>query len=311
MKVLTAAKKGPDTLRMKSRGRRVLALAVRYFLLVGIGAVFLYPILYMLSNSLKDVQDLVNPTIEWLPSHLYLGNFGRAVYTLQYERTLPFTVFYVAVAALFQTVSCAMAGYAFARHEFRFKRLWMVMLIVAFLIPAQVTLVPKYLMFYNYGLTGTLFSTWLPALLGQGVNSSIFVLVFYQFFAGYPKSYDEAAQLDGAGRFTVFFRVALPMVVPALVVSILFSFVWFWNETYTSGLLLGSEYRTLPMKLESFVAEFTSIYQPASTSDTASRLNESLRMAATLLVIAPLMLLYAVLQRRFIEGIEAAGLTGE
>lgn len=301
----------PAAARMKAHGRGFVSAAVRYLLLIGIGAVFLYPILYMLSNSFKDVQDLVNPTIEWLPSHLYLGNFGRATYTLRYEVTLPFTVFYVAVAAVAQTVSCAMAGYAFARHEFPLKRLWMVMLVVAFLIPAQVTLVPKYLMFYNYGLTGTLFSTWLPALLGQGVNSSIFVLVFYQFFASYPKSFDEAAQLDGAGRFTVFFKVALPMVVPAIVVSVLFSFVWFWNETYTSSLLLGSEYRTLPMKLESFVAEFTNLYQSASSGDMSSRLNESLRMAATLLVIAPLMALYAVLQRHFIEGIEAAGLTGE
>ena len=300
-----------DPVRLKHHGKRIAMSAARYFLLIGIGAVFLYPILFMLVNSLKDVQDLVNPTIEWLPSHLYLENFGRALYTLQYERVLPFTVLYVAVAALAQTVSCAMAGYAFARHEFPLKRLWMVMLIVAFLIPAQVTLVPKYLMFYKYGLTGSPLATWLPALLGQGVNSSIFVLVFYLFFAGYPRSYDEAAQLDGAGRLTVFFKVALPMVGPAIVVSILFSFVWFWNETYTSSLLLGSEFRTLPMKLESFVAEFTSIYQSSSSSNMATKLNESVRMSATLLVISPLMLLYAVLQRRFIEGIEAAGLTGE
>lgn len=296
--------------RRHAAKRAAINLA-RYFLLIGIGTAFLYPILFMVVNSLKDVQDLVNPTIEWLPSHLYFGNFGRAIYTLRYEITLPFTILYVAVAAFAQTVSCAMAGYAFARHEFPLKKLWMVMLVVAFLIPAQVTLVPKYLMFYKYHLTGTLLATWLPALLGQGVNSSIFVLVFYQFFSGYPKSFDEAAQLDGAGRFTVFFKVALPMVGPAIIVSILFSFVWFWNETYTSSLLLGSEFRTLPMKLESFVAEFETIYQSATSNDTATKLNESLRMAATLLVISPLMLLYVALQRRFIEGIEAAGLTGE
>ena len=304
---VTVRSPGARRARWKRRG----LLAVRYFLLIGIGAVFLQPMAQMLVNSLKDVQDLVNPTIDWIPSHLYWGNFGRALYTLQYAKVLPFTVIYVAIAALCQTVSCAMAGYALARHQMPLKRLWMVMLVVAFLIPAQVTLVPKYLLFYKYGLTGSLLSTWLPALLGQGVNSSIFVLVFYQFFAGYPKSYDEAARLDGAGSLTVFFKVALPMVVPAIVVSILFSFVWFWNETYTSGLLLGSAYRTLPMKLESFVAEFTSIYQSGSSADMATKLNESLRLSATLLVISPLMLLYAVLQRRFIQGIEAAGLTGE
>lgn len=294
---------------MKQVRKRIISLTLRYFLLIGIGVVFLYPILYMISNSLKSVQDLVNPTVEWLPVKLYWGNFSRALRTLDYWKTLPFTVFYTAAATLAQTVSCAMAGYAFARHEFPLKRFWMVMLIAAFLIPAQVTLVPRYLMFYNYGLTNTPFAVWLPSLLGQGVSSSIFVLIFDNFFSSYPKSFDEAAKLDGAGKFTIFFRVALPVVKPAIVVSILFSFVWFWNETYTSGQLMGSALRTLPMKLESFVAEFSSIY---STGDMTARLNESARMAATLLVIAPLAALYVVLQRSFIRGIDAAsGLTGE
>ena len=189
----------------------------------------------------------------------------------------------------------------------------MVMLVAAFLVPAQVTLVPRYLMFFNYRLTNTLFAVWLPALLGQGVSSSIFILVFDNFFSSYPKSFDEAAKLDGGGKFTIFFRVALPMVKPAIVVSILFSFVWIWNETYTSGQLMGAGLRTLPMKLESFVAEFTNIYSTASASgDMAARLNESGRLAATLLVVAPLMVLYMILQRSFIRGIDAAsGLTGE
>ncbi|MCI8433985.1 MAG: carbohydrate ABC transporter permease [Lachnospiraceae bacterium] len=292
------------------RGRkRMVSIFLRYFLLIGIGVVFLYPILYMISNSFKSVQDLVNPTVEWLPAKLYPDNFLRALKTLDYWKTLPFTVLYTTAATLAQTISCAMAGYAFARHEFPLKRFWMVMLIAAFLIPAQVTLVPRYLMFYNYGLTNTPFAVWLPSLLGQGVSSSIFVLIFENFFGSYPKSFDEAAKLDGAGKFTIFFRVALPVVKPAVVVSVLFSFVWFWNETYTSGQLMGSALRTLPMKLESFVAEFSSIY---STGDMTARLNESARMAATLLVIAPLGVLYVVLQRSFIRGIDAAsGITGE
>ncbi len=291
--------------------KSLLGMIARYLLLIGISAVFLYPILYMICNSLKSVQDLVNPTVEWLLVKPTWENFTKALKTLRYGSTLPFTIFYTLAATLAQTVSCAMAGYGFARHEFPLKRFWMIMLVAAFLIPAQVTLVPKYLMFYNYGLTNTLFSIWLPALLGQGVNSSIFILIFENFFNSYPKSFDEAARLDGAGRFTIFFRVAMPMVKPAAVVSILFSFVWIWNETYTAGQLMGAELRTLPMKLESFVAEFTSIYSSGS-GDMSARLNESSRLAATLLVIAPLILLYIILQKSFIRGIDAAsGVTGE
>lgn len=298
---------------MKGKRKRVLFSVFRYLLLAGISVVFLYPVLYMVCNSLKSIRDLVNPTVEWLPTKLYWENYARALKTLDYWKSLPFTILYTAVAALAQTVSCAMAGYAFARHKFPLKNFWRVMLIAAFLIPAQVTLVPRYLMFFNYGLTNTVFAVWLPALLGQGVSSSIFILVFDNFFSSYPRSFDEAAKLDGAGKFTIFFRVALPMVKPAMIVSVLFSYVWIWNETYTSGQLMGAGLRTLPMKLESFVADFTRIYQAASASgDMSARLNESVRLAATLLVIGPLGLLYMALQKSFIRGIDAAsGLTGE
>ncbi len=280
-----------------------------YFLLIGISVVFLYPILYMFVNSFKTVSDLVNPGIEWIPTTLYIGNYQRALVALDYWNSLAFTVIFTAVATLFQTISCALAGYALARHRFPLKNLWMVLIVIAFLIPSHITLIPRYLQFFKYGLVDTPWSILLPAVLGQGVNSSIFILVFQQFFASYPRSFDEAAQLDGANRFRVFFQVALPICSPAIVVSLLFSFVWFWNETYNASLLMGSSQSLLTIKLSSFMDLYNNAY--ASAADGAARINESLNMAATLLVIVPLLLVYLVLQKRFIEGIESAGLTGE
>lgn len=287
----------------KRLGTRVLT----YFILIGIGVVFLHPILYMLVNSFKSVSDLVNPTVEWIPNKLYLDNYKSALDVLEYGKSFGVTLALVGVATIFQTVSCALAGYALARHDLPLKKLWIVMMILSFLTPSSVTLIPKYLMFNTYGLIGNPLSILIPAILGQGVNSTIFVLVFFNFFSRYPRSFDEAARLDGASGLTIFFKVAVPICMPAVIVSLLFSFVWFWNETYVSGLLLGNSMRTLPMKLQSFVEEYSRL----GGSGAENKINESLQLAATVLVISPLMVLYIALQKHFIEGIESAGITGE
>lgn len=287
----------------KRLGTRVLT----YFILIGIGVVFLHPILYMLVNSFKSVSDLVNPTIEWIPNKLYLENYKSALEVLEYGKSFGVTLALVGAATIFQTVSCALAGYALARHDLPLKKLWLVMMILSFLTPSSVTLIPKYLMFNTYGLIGNPLSILIPAILGQGVNSTIFVLVFFNFFSRYPRSFDEAARLDGASGLTIFFKVAVPICMPAVIVSLLFSFVWFWNETYVSGLLLGNSMRTLPMKLQSFVEEYSRL----GGSGAENKINESLQLAATVLVISPLMVLYIALQKHFIEGIESAGITGE
>lgn len=307
MKTLAQLKGARNISAAKRKTRHIAGRLVSYFLLIGIGIVFIYPILYMLVNSFKNVSDLVNPTVEWIPTGLYLDNYRTAVEVLDYWQSLAMTVALMLFATVFQTVSCALAGYALARHDMPLKKLWLVLMVMSFLTPSSVTLIPKYLMFNTYGMIGNPLSVLLPALLGQGVNSAVFVLIFYQFFAGYPRSFDEAARLDGASGLTIFLKVAVPACVPAIIVSILFSFVWFWNETYVSGLLLGDSMRTLPMKLQSFVEE----YNRMQGSGAESRINESLQLAATVLVVTPLMLLYIALQKYFIEGIESAGLTGE
>jgi multiple sugar transport system permease protein len=295
--------------RLKRKLRSGITRLIVYFLLTGVGVVFLYPILYMIVYSFKSLPDLVNPTIEWIPSRLYLENYQKALVVLDYGRSFLVTVALVSLATVLQTTSCALAGYALARHNLPLKKLWLVCVVLAFLIPTQVTLIPKYLMFHTYRLVGSPLSVLLPAAFGQGISSSVFVLVFHRFFSGYPLSFDEAARIDGAGSFTVFYKIALPMCIPAIIVSLLFSFVWFWNETYLSGLLLGEKFRTLPMKLQSFVDEFNRSF--GAVKGSINKVNESIRLAATLLVISPLLVLYLVLQRQFIEGIESSGITGE
>ena len=299
-----------NTAEAKHRIRLTGARVTTYVILLGLGIAFLYPILFMITTSFKSTEDLVNPTIEWIPSGFYTDNYVKAFEVLDFNNTFFVTLFLAGISTVLQTISCALAGYGFARHSFRGKGVLMVLLLMTFVIPSQVTLVPKYLIFHSLKLIGSPMASFLPAVLGQGFKSAIFILVFTEFFSAYPKSFDEAARMDGAGRFKVFLRIALPVCVPAIIVSLLFSFVWYWNETYLSSLLQGGMWRTLPMKLQSFVSDFSQIYTSAKNSDQ-NKINESLRMAATILTILPLIIVYLLLQKQFIEGIESSGLTGE
>ncbi len=305
-------KRNTDLSRTKDilkRRRNALAFSVvRYAILAGIGFIFLYPMLYMLVNSFKSVEDLVDPSVEWLPTGLCFDNFIKAFYTLDFGESFLNSLLTSVLPAIFQTLSCAVAGYGLARFPVPGKKFWIVMIVATFVVPAQITLIPKYLMFSNYQMLDSILPALIPALLGQGLKSSLFILVFFNFFSSYPKSLDEAAFLDGAGTLTVFFKVAMPLARPAIVVSMLFSMVWYWNETTQASLLYGTVIKTLPMKLGSFAATYSNLY--GSTSG-GSGINEAISLAGTFLSILPLLVMYLILQKQFVESIEKVGITGE
>lgn len=288
----------------------ILSRIMIYGILTGLGFVYIYPLIYMLSLSLMSTSDLVDATVTWIPTSLSRGSFIKAYETLNVLAGLKDSFIMSLIPALLQTVILAFAGYGMARLQVPFKKMWLVLMVVAFLIPTQVTLIPRYLLFSSYQLLKTIWPTYLMSALGQGVKSSIFFFIYYQFFQSYPKSLDEAAQIDGASRLTVFIKIAIPMARPAIVVSYLFSFIWFWNETTQTSQLSAEAVNTLPMRLESFAVAFSRIFSSAEIS-TGGALNESIRLAGTLITIAPLLLLYILLQRYFVEGVERTGITGE
>lgn len=286
------------------------SMTTRYVLLAILGFVYLYPMFFMISTSLMDMADLVNPTIYWIPSKFYLDNFKIAFRVLDFKSSFINSLLMSIIPALLQTASSMLVGYGFARFNFPLKNFWLILLIGAFIIPTQITLVPKYIMFNNYRIINTPLSSFLPAMLGQGIKSTLFILIFYQFFKTYPKAIDEAAQIDGANKWQIFYMMAVPIGVPAIVVSLIFSFVWYWNETYLSSFYFGKTIQTLPMKLQSFVDSYNRLY-PTMDGSVVNRLNESIRMAGTLVTILPLIIVYLFLQRQFIESIEKTGITGE
>lgn len=281
-----------------------------YAVLLGMGFIYLFPVLYMISTSFMSTKDLVDATVTWIPRQLSLEGFQKAIETLGYWAGLKTSLLMSFVPGVLQTVSLALSGYGLARFPLPFKKLWFGIIVLIFLIPSAVTLIPRYMLFNSYKLVNTLWPSMLTAALGQGVKSSLFLLIYYQFFNSYPKALDEAAMIDGAGSLKVFARVAVPMAVPAIVVTFLFSFIWFWNETTQLSLLSGAAARTLPIRLAAFVDSFNKLY-PSNETSAGGALNESIRLSGTLLSVLPLLIMYLFLQKFFVQSVERTGITGE
>ena len=289
----------------------VLSRAVIYVLLTGVSFTFLYPIFCFLSASGKDAYDLVDPLVRWLPTSFNFGNFVKAYNALGGYRTALVTLVNMGIIAVAQTAVSAMIAYGFAKHDFPFKKILFALMLATFFIPSQVSFLPEYVMFTSYRLDNSILPVLLPSLLGQGLKQSIFILIYYQFFRMSPPSLDEAAAIDGASQPGIFLKNNLRTATPATVVVFIFSLVWNWNETSAADTYFGKDLVTLPLALERFRDSFLRMYPSVDTDSIEARLNEGIEMAAAVLSILPLLLIYVLVERRLIESIDKSGITGE
>jgi multiple sugar transport system permease protein len=281
-----------------------------YALLIAIGFVYLYPLLFMFVTSLKSPQDLLNPMVQWVPTGFFLGNYTKAFRVLEYPTTLASSIMVSLIPSVIQAVVCSLVGYGLARYRFWGKSVLFLLILATFILPAQNTVIPQMLTYKSLGLLGNILSLILPATLGQGFRSAIFILIFYQTFLSMPKALEEAARLDGASDMRIFIQLALPAAAPAFIISILFSTVWYWNETYLTVIFLEGGVQTLPMQLSKFVQAYENLYPPGMVN-IFDRLNEAVKLSGTFLNILPLLVMYFLLQRWFVESVERSGITGE
>ncbi len=277
-----------------------------YGLLIIIGFVYLYPLIKMFVYSIKDLEDLVNPTVDWIPTKLYLENYRTSWIVLNYGKTLFFSLLVTLVPAIFQTITTSLTGYALAKFKMRGRVIVFGLILMTYLVPSQVYMIPKFVLFDKFGILESAWSIILPASFGQGLSSAIFILIFYQFFRMQPIALDESAEIDGANPYQIFMRIGVPLALPAYLTSFLFSFVWYWNETYISSLFLGTNLYTLQLRLFNFSSQF-SLAQGLSQQ----AVNEAIKYSATILIILPVLVVYIIMQKWFVEGIDRTGVTGE
>ncbi|KQX58707.1 MULTISPECIES: carbohydrate ABC transporter permease [unclassified Paenibacillus] len=276
-----------------------------YLILLDTAYIYLKPILHMITTMVKNADDLLDPSVNWFPRTIYLGNLQEAWAWLKYPKAFTISLTLSLSVAILQTLSCAVTGYAFARLKVPFKRLMFFLLLLTFIVPMQVTILPNIIYARELGLLNTIYPIIVPAFFGLGLKGALFVIIYRQFFSTQPKELEEAARIDGANVFKIFYKVMMPLAKPAILVVFLFSFVWTWNDFYLPSMYL-SDIETAPLSMG--ISRIASALRQQAEQYGPSVNDEAIRMATTFMMIIPPMLLYTFTQRWFVEGVERTGL---
>ncbi|MFD0962060.1 carbohydrate ABC transporter permease [Paenibacillus chungangensis] len=295
------------------RLRHALPSLFYYIVALNLCFVFIYPLLYMLTQAMMQPSDLMDGTVVWIPKGVTIANYIVALDKMEFLLTFKNTLILSLGGGVLQVLGCSLAAYGFARYRFPGSRIWFFLLLCAFLIPPQTMMVPLYLFFSDIGWTQSFLPMLVPSAFGHGLRGALFVLVFIQFFKGMPSQLEEASRIDGAGAYRTFFWIIMPLARPAILVVFLFSFVWHWNDLFEAGLYITTgENMTLSQKLL-VIKSLTSGETSVLSDDTmgGASLEGPRLMAAAVVTILPLLLMYLFAQRYFVESIERTGLTGE
>ncbi len=281
-----------------------ISMVLIYAVLIVICYVFLSPLIDILSKSFMGIKDLINPEVFYVPTDFTFANYSSAVSTMSFMSSLWNSIWFSALLATFQVIVSAVTAYAFARYNFKGKKIMFGLLVLVFILPTPILVNSRKMMIdmlqnsINFtliqnGFFGNMIII-IMTMLGQGVYSTILILIFYNFFKQIPYDLDEAAYMDGANSFGVLYHVILKLSMPVIFTVFLFSFVWNWNETLQTSIFISSDFKLLPFQVNNIPSTYS----------------EGVKMAGTILSIMPLIILYLFVQRKFIEGIEQTGITG-
>ncbi|GAC1396538.1 MAG: carbohydrate ABC transporter permease [Chloroflexota bacterium] len=280
-----------DFKRPKARelsARRVLL----HLVLIAVALVMLFPFLWTISASLKGSQDVLAtpPHLFSVPAHW--DNYSAIFDTLPMWRFF-FNSVVVSFATTFvQVLTCSLAAYAFARLMFPGRNAAFLLYLATLMVPAQVTLVPLFMFMRLLHLTNTY-----PALILPGATSAFGVFLLRQFFLTIPRELEEAAFLDGASHWTVFWRIVLPLSRPGLAALTIFAFMGSWNS-FLWPLLVTTDQSlmTLPLGLSTLQGQYSTAWNQL--------------MAGTVISVLPIIVVYLIAQRHFVEGLTLSGIKG-
>lgn len=290
----------------------------RAVIIFGLSFVILYPILYMISTSIRPQSEMNDPSIMWIPKTIRLENFVEVWKATNYPSTLWNTLVLNVVSSVLQVGTCALTGYGFARFKFKGKNFFFALVLLQIIVPVQIILIPQYSQFRYFdifglfnalmgdslNLVGTNFAMYIPALMCNGIRAGLFIYLFRQFFRGLPKELEDAAYLDGCGPFKTFISVMIPNAASSFLTVFIFSIVWYWNDYYVSSMYFNDP-NTIALKVNN-ITNIISMYldnQVGIATDYVVWME-----AACLLAITPIVIMYIFLQKYFTEGIARAGL---
>lgn len=314
-----------STYKLKRTAKSWSWAVIRSIFILGFSFIILYSLINMLTRAFMEPRDLYDSSVLWLPKHWTLINFEIAGKALDYGTAFFNSMWSSLLATVLQLFSCLLAGYAFARYNFKGRGILFACVILTLIVPPQLTMISSYIYFNDFDIAGILHlitgkgvnlldSQWpmmLMAATGSGIRNGLFIYMFRQFFRSMPKETEEAAMVDGAGHFRTFFSVMLPGAVTVVVTVALFSFVWQWNDVFFVNLYdRGFESLSNSINSAGFANYFGQYNEYISFSQYDPVINKNLSATAALMIVAPLVLLFLVMQRYFVESVERSGIVG-
>ncbi len=295
----------------------------RAVMLFGLAFLILQPILNKISVSLMEEQDLYDATVINIPRHLTSENYKLVNSLMNFKKAFGNTLWVSLVIALVQLVSTTLVGYGFARYKFPGKKLLFGAVILSIVIPPQTILTALYLNFRYFDLFGILKlfgmkpinllnSIWPYIMISagaMGLKNGLYIFMLRQYFRGIPKELEEAAYVDGCGKLKTFLVIMLPDAKPMLTSIFLFSYVWQWTDTFYSSLFLR-KFGLLANALSGLAEGLGSYIQQISnrTSMPTTGYTQAIISTGTLMVIAPLIIIYLIAQKGFVESLAQSGI---
>jgi ABC-type glycerol-3-phosphate transport system permease component len=286
---IEAAKRARRTAMMD----RVKRLAIHLVLIAG-SLLFLLPFIWAVSTSLKPDSDVFVFPPQFIPDSPQWQNYPDALTAVPFGRYALNTLFLAAARIIGNILSCTLVAFAFARLRWKGRDVMFFIVLATMMIPEEVTLIPQYIIYAKIGWVNTYLPLTVPSFFA---GSAFYIFLLRQFFMTIPRDLDEAARVDGASFFQVYWRIIMPLSTPALVTVGIFTFQNSWNAFF--GPLIYLQDRSLYT-----VSLGLSLFQEQYYTDW------TLLMAASVAIMLPTLIVFFLLQRRFIEGVTFTGLKG-
>jgi multiple sugar transport system permease protein len=311
--------------------KRALEIAFkicRAVLLFGMCFLIIQPLLDKLSVSFMAEQDLYDSTVISIPRNFTTNNYRTASKLMNYWKSILETFYIVTISSVLQIAACTLAAYGFARYKFPLKGFWFFCVMLIIVIPPHTIMASLYLNFHFFDIFGlfrlftggpinllnSVYGFWLLSATGMGLKSGLYIFMLRQYFRGMPKELEEAAWVDGCGKFKTFIQIMLPDAIPMLTSCFLFSFVWQWTDSFYSTLFL-TNFKVLSSGLGSIAERVTQWWAATNTVTGAAVAStapvgfvQAMIATGMLMCLAPLIVLYLAAQRAFVESLSQTGI---
>jgi multiple sugar transport system permease protein len=274
--------------------RTLVAGSIQHLLVLLLAAIFIVPLLWMLSTALKGAGDVMQMPPSFIPNPALWQNFGTALTAVPFWQYLGNSGLYTGFSLVGDILSSSMIAYAFARLYSRWSGPLFLLVLATLMIPYQVLMIPQFILFKQLGWL----NTYLPLIVPTYFGSSFLIFLLRQFFRGIPRDFDDAAKVDGASHLVIFWRIILPLSKPALASVAIFSFMYHWND-YLGPLIYLNSNDLYPTSLG--LAQYTASYGATEWNYL---------MAASLVTLLPCLVVFFIGQRYFVQGITLSGVKG-